>query len=88
LDAGVEKKTSMALYTLFWKRGWETADRWVTGRLRIDASLDRAFFHEEIVEALSDGLGNNIPTLGVSAADISRGVRVSVLIRAYFCIVL
>jgi hypothetical protein len=28
LDAGVEKKTSMALYTLFWKRGWETADRW------------------------------------------------------------
>jgi hypothetical protein len=28
LDEGVEKKTSMALYTLFWKRGWETADRW------------------------------------------------------------
>lgn len=82
-------RPSQGLYTLFWKRGWETADRWeLTGRLRIDASLDRAFFHEEIVEALSDSLGNNIPTLGVSAAGISRGVRVRVLIRAYFCIVL
>jgi hypothetical protein len=65
VDAGVEKTTSMALYTLFWKRGWETADRWeLTRRLRIDASLDRAIFHEEIVEALSDGLANNIRTIG------------------------
>jgi hypothetical protein len=53
VDAGVDKTTSMNLYTLFWKRGWETANLWeLTGDLRIDAGLDRTLFHEEIVGAL------------------------------------
>jgi hypothetical protein len=53
VDAGVDKTTSMNLYTLYWKRGWETANLWEsTGDLRIDAGLDRIHFHEEIVGAL------------------------------------
>jgi hypothetical protein len=53
VDAGVARPASMALYTLFCKRGWEIAQVWEsTGVLLIDDGLDRAVFHEELVEAL------------------------------------
>jgi hypothetical protein len=55
VDAGVDKTTSMALYTLFWKRAWETADLWeLTGDLVIGAGLDRHLFLDQLVEALSE----------------------------------
>lgn len=53
VESGIDQPRSQRFYTLAGKRAWEIATLWrESGRIKINASFDRARFHDDLLDAV------------------------------------